>query len=104
MGYNQDSFFQLQSTDFFNAWFSRLDKSTRLLLLSRLDRVQFGNLGDHKKIGPDLYELRCFFGGGLRVYFTLKEARVVLLLGGGKKSSQKHDIKAAEALLTQLET
>jgi len=51
-----------------------------------------------------LYELRCFFGGGLRVYFTLKEARVVLLLGGGKKSSQKHDIKAAEALLKQLET
>ena len=103
MGYNADSLYQLQSTDFFNAWLAQLDKSTKLQWLSRLDRVQFGNFGDHKALGSNLFELRCFFGGGLRVYFTVRHARVVLLIGGGNKSSQQHDIKAALALLAQLE-
>jgi len=103
MGYNSDSLYQLQSTDFLNAWLSQLDKSTKLQWPSHLDRVQFGNFGDHKALGSKLFELRCFFGGGLRVYFTVRHARVVSLIGGGNKSSQQHDIKAALALLAQLE-
>ena len=103
MGYNSDSLYQLQNTDFFNAWLKQLDQPIRLQLLSRLDRVQFGNFGDHKALGSGLFELRCFFGGGLRVYFTVRHARVVLLIGGGNQSSQQHDIKAALALLAQME-
>ena len=89
---------------FFNDWLSKLDKSIRIQLLSRLDRLQFGNFGDHKSLGDNLFELRCFFGGGLRVYFTIKHAQMVLLIAGGNKSSQVHDIKTARALLSQLET
>ena len=43
--------------------------------------------------------LRCFFAGGLRIYYTIRDGIVVILLAGGDKSTQARDIeKAAEIL------
>jgi len=54
-------------------------------------------------LGANLFELRCFFGGGIRVYYTIRQEQVVLLLAGGDKSSQARDIEKATALLKNLE-
>lgn len=43
----------------------------------------------------------CFFGGGLRVYYTFRGAEIVLLLVGGDKSSQQQDIQKARELMEQ---
>jgi hypothetical protein len=43
----------------------------------------------------------CFFAGGLRISYTIKEGLLVLLLTGDDKSSQ--DIAKAEQLLQELE-
>lgn len=95
--------YELQMTRIFQQWLKKLDRTTRLKLLERLDRVAYGNLGDCKTIAYDLFELRCFFGGGIRLYFTLRRFQIVLLLVGGNKDSQERDIEKAEEILKDLE-
>ena len=60
-------------------------------------------MGDFKSLGDNLYELRFFFGGGLRVYYTIHNQQVILLLNGGNKSSQSKDIEKARQIMQELE-
>ena len=84
----------------FSKWFEKVkDKSVKIKLLARLARVESGNFGDHKNISQNLFELRFYFGPGYRIYYTIQNDVVVLLLAGGDKSSQKKDIKKALTLL-----
>jgi putative addiction module killer protein len=96
--------YTLHSTRVFNRWLTGLkDKTVKNQLLSRLARLENGHFGDCKALTADLFELRCFFGGGLRVYYTLRNQQVILLLAGGDKSSQPRDIEKAKSLLEGLE-
>lgn len=70
---------------------------------SRLDRLQFGQYGDCKRLSKNLYELRLFFGPGYRVYFAEKSNSIVLLLLGGNKDTQMHDILRAKQFLKIME-
>ena len=84
----------------FSKWFEKVkDRSVKMKLLARLARVENGNFGDHKNISQNLFELRFNFGSGYRIYYTIQNDVVVLLLAGGDKSSQKKDIKKALTLL-----
>ena len=77
----------------FEDWFSKLrDSRAKARILTRIDRLRFGNFGDCKSVGEGVFELRIHFGPGYRVYFGLVGSEVVLLLGGGDKSSQQKDI------------
>jgi putative addiction module killer protein len=96
--------YQLQSTKTFNNWLTGLkDAVSRNKVLSRLDRVSNGNFGDHKSIDANLYELRFSFGAGLRIYYTIRQSQVVLLVAGGDKSSQQRDIEKAKSIIKMLE-
>ncbi len=94
--------YELKSTETFERWLKTLDKSVKNPLLSRLARLENGNFGDHKQIGVNLFELRCTFGGGIRVYYTIVDKRVVLLIAGGSKSTQSQDIEKAQDILRKL--
>jgi len=48
-----------------------------------------------------VFELRIALGPGLRVYYGLKGQQVVILLGGGDKSTQARDIHPAQQLWQQ---
>lgn len=80
-------------------WLLSLDKSTRVKIIKRLERIYDDNFGDYKQISSDLYELRFFFGKGYRIYYTIQEDIVVILLYGGDKSNQKKDIEIAKNYL-----
>lgn len=81
----------------FEEWFSKLrDSTAKARILTRIDRLRFGNFGDCKSVGGGVFELRIHFGPGLRVYFGLVGSEVVLLLGGGDKGSQQKDILACQ--------
>jgi len=95
--------YKLGCTEGFTQWLGSLSKPDKNRLASRLARMENGNFGDHKQIAGNLFELRCFFGGGLRVYFTIRKNTIVLLLAGGVKDTQKRDIARARALLDELE-
>jgi len=80
----------------FFKWLTGLDRSFRARVLTRLDRVEQGNFGDHRQISEGLYELRLHFGAGYRVYFGKDESSIILLLTGGTKASQRKNIKRAQ--------
>jgi len=77
-------------------WINDLDNSIKGRVLSRLDRLNNGNFGDHKSVGDGVSELRMPFGAGYRVYYGMDGDTVVILLYGGDKSSQSKDIDLAK--------
>ena len=81
----------------FNEWLLGLrDVRARARIRARLDRLELGNLGDHASVGEGVLELRIFYGPGYRVYFSLENRNVVLLLIGGMKATQRSDIGIAK--------
>ena len=83
----------------FDEWIKHLkDRKGQEVILARLRRFSVtGQPGDHKSIGKGLYELRIHYGPGYRVYYGEDGMTVVLLLCGGDKSTQHHDIARAHA-------
>ena len=81
-------------------WIERFKEThTRAKILTRLDRLKLGNFGDCKSIGEGVYELRIHYGPGIRVYYSKIGRKIILLLCGGEKGSQRRDIKNAQAFL-----
>lgn len=49
-----------------------------------------------------LYELRFNIGSGYRVYYTIEDDIIVLLINGGDKKTQSKDIQRAVTILNKL--
>lgn len=83
----------------FQKWYNSLkDKVTKVKIRRRLDRLELGNFGDTESVGKGIYELRFHFGGGYRIYFSRVGNFVIILIGGGDKSTQKKDIAKAQEI------
>lgn len=50
-----------------------------------------------------VYEMREFFGPGWRMYYVERNGNLIVLLGGGDKSTQQIDIQKAIVLSKTLE-
>ncbi|GAB1409100.1 type II toxin-antitoxin system toxin HigB [Desulfovibrionales bacterium] len=88
----------------FDAWFDGLkDTDTKARLVVRLKKVARGNLGDVQSVGGGVSELREHFGPGWRMYFVQRGVTLIVLLGGGDKSTQQRDIAKAMSLAKTLE-
>ncbi len=88
----------------FDAWLRGLkDKTAQRRLVARLRKASFGNLGDTKPVGKGVSEMREHFGPGWRMYFTLRGRELIVMLGGGDKSTQKTDIATAQRLAARIE-
>jgi len=90
---------ELEFTPSFDAWlFHMKDRRAFSRISARLDRLSKGHWGDAKSVGAGVTELRIDYGPGYRLYATRMGRRVVLMLAGGDKSSQRRDIATAQAL------
>ena len=90
-------------TDTFIDWVNSLrDRPTRIRLRRRLGKAARGNLGDVKPVGDGIWDMREFFGPGWRMYYLQRGELVIMMLGGGDKSSQASDIEAAKAIAKEL--
>lgn len=95
--------YEIHTTTVFDKWLKKLkDRTAVLAILQRIDRVKLGLFGDIKSVGNGVSEMRIFVGQGYRVYFTVCDSKIVLLLCGGDKSSQQRDIKKAVELVKNL--
>lgn len=88
----------------FSSWLKSLrDGLTRQRLIKRLRKVQLGNLGDVEPVGQGVYEMREHFGPGWRMYYVKKGDVLIVMVGGGDKSTQQADIARAIELAHSLE-
>ena len=86
-------------TESFAEWVDNIrDMPTRIRLRRRVNKAKLGNLGDIKAVGDGIWEMREFFGPGWRMYYIQRGPILIVMLGGGDKSTQQADIAAAIAL------
>ena len=90
---------EIRECDAYVRWFARLkDREARARILIRVRRLSLGNPGDTNSVGGGVSELRIDCGPGYRVYFLRRGSALIFLLGGGDKSTQAADIRAAQTL------
>ena len=88
----------------FEYWLVGLkDGFTRRRLARRLEKAQRGLLGDVAPVGEGVFEMREFFGPGWRMYYIQQGDVLIVMLGGGDKSTQQADITNAIALSKSLQ-
>jgi putative addiction module killer protein len=96
--------FTVRQTQEFQVWLDALkDFCAQVRIAARLRLAEAGNLGDWKSVGGEVSEMRVDVGPGYRLYFTRRASILIVMLGGGDKSTQARDIKRAQRVLTQLE-
>lgn len=96
--------YTIVQTPEFERWLNSLrDKVTRQRLNARLRKASLGNLGDVKPVGDGVFEMREFFGPGWRMYYVPRDEALIVMLGGGDKSTQPADIARAIQLAATLE-
>jgi putative addiction module killer protein len=89
----------VRQTAEFRDWLARLrDRQAAARIAVRIRRMEFGNPGDVKQLGGGLAEMKIDYGPGYRLYFVKRGASTVILLCGGDKGSQRHDIDRARKL------
>ena len=89
----------IKRTPEFDRWLAGIrDGMTRIRLAKRLDKAQRGLLGDVAPVGEGVMEMREFFGPGWRMYYVEQNGMLIVMLGGGDKSTQSDDIIRAIAL------
>jgi putative addiction module killer protein len=94
---------EIRKTEIFAKWLDGLsDVKARARIQVRIERLALGNPGDVKPVGEGVSELRIDYAIGYRVYYTLRERTVVILLAGGDKRTQAADIRIALRLARNL--
>jgi putative addiction module killer protein len=95
--------YEVAQTPAFRLWYQNLrDRSARLRISARIERLQLGHFGQCRSLGQGLHELKVDHGPGYRIYFVNRSGKLVLLLCGGDKSSQSRDIERARLMAESL--
>lgn len=81
-------------------WFDRLDATHAAKVSVAVLRLSQGNTSSIKWF-DGLGEIRIDWGPGLRVYLAKYGDTLVVLFGGGTKSTQSGDVRRAKALLLE---
>ena len=96
--------FSVKALPEFTSWLDHLaEPSIRGVVVARIKRLERGLLGDVEPVGDGVSELRIHIGAGWRVYFAQRGGRLVVLLVGGSKRTQKSDIRRAKTLAALLD-
>jgi len=87
-----------QGRSAFGKWFERLNAPAAAKVTTALYRLEHGNDSNTKSVGEGVWELKIDFGPGYRVYFGWQGKELIILLAGGSKARQQHDIVLAKEL------
>jgi len=91
--------YEVEQLDTFVSWFDNLkDIRAKDRIKARIERAKGGNFGDWSAEGGNVRAMVIDYGPGYRLYYTICQNRIIILLCGGNKSTQKADIKAAHKL------
>ena len=87
----------------FSQWLQNMrDRRARQIVIGRIERAAFGNVGKFRDLGQGLAEMKIDYGPGYRLYFVRRADELIILLCGGDKSSQNRDITLARKLAKEI--
>lgn len=94
----------IEKTDEFDKWLRKLkDIRAKAIILFRIQKVEnLGQLGNCESVGQGIRELKIDYAKGYRIYFKEKEGKIIILLVGGDKSTQRKDIEKAKEILNRI--
>lgn len=90
----------------FSDWLEGLkDQKAQRKITQRIRRASLGNFGDFKSIKgvKRLFEMREHYGTGYRVFYSIIQNKIILLLAGSIKRDQTKAIKQAAEYLADYE-
>lgn len=90
----------IEKTVEFDKWLRKLkDLRAKAKILFRIQKVESDeHFGDCEPVDDGIRELKINYAKGYRVYFKEKDGKIILLLIGGDKSTQKRDIEKAKEI------
>lgn len=95
--------YTVEKTEEFNKWQRNIkDRLAKQMVSIRIMRAEQGNFGKHKPLCNGVSEMKIDIGKGYRVYYTIRQQKIILLLCGGEKSTQDEDIKKAIKIAEQI--
>ena len=86
----------------FREWLLNIkDVRSQAKITKAIVQMEAGNFGDFKAIknAPGLLEKRLHFGPGYRIYCCFDGAKLIILLAGSGKSTQRSTIELAKKYL-----
>lgn len=95
-----EEYLRENDTSPFGQWFSSLDAQAACKVSVALLRLESGNTSNIKWF-DGLGEYRINWGPGYRIYLVQEGKRLIILFGGGNKSTQRTDIKQAKSLIAE---
>ncbi len=99
--------YTVKFTETFQKWlgsFKPKDRLVRQLIVSRIRNMEDGHFGQVRSLGEGVSESKIDYGPGYRLYYTIRDLEIVLLLVGGDKRTQDVDIQKAKRLLKNMES
>ena len=88
--------YEVYETSIYTKWFTSLkDERAKARIDKRIDRAKYGNFGDWKTELGEVRAMRIDYGPGYRLYYVIREEKIVILLCGGTKHNQEADINKA---------
>ena len=95
--------YEIEKTDTFTDWFHDLtDIRVKARIEARIERAKNGNFGNWSAEGGEVRAMVIDYGPGYRLYYTVRQNKIILLLCGGDKSTQKADIKRAHNIVEEI--
>jgi len=95
--------YQVYETEVYTKWFASLkDERAKARIDKRIDRAKHGNFGDWKTEAGEVRTMRVDCGSGYRLYYVIRNNKLIVLLCGGDKRNQQADIKKAVTLAQEV--
>ena len=96
--------YDIEQLQTFTEWLHNLkDFRAKARIRARIERAGKGNFGDWSPEGGEIRAMCIDYGPGYRLYYTIRRNRVIFLLCGGDKKTQKNDNKLAHKLAKEIE-
>jgi len=94
--------YEIEQTETFVKWFRNLkDFNAKARIKARIERAAMGNFGDWSPESGEVRAMRIDYGPGYRLYYTIRNNKIIILLCGGDKRTQEADIRKSLDLLKE---
>ncbi len=94
----------IEKTEEFDKWLRKIkDLRAKAKILFRIQKIENDeHFGDCESVGNGIRELKINYAQGYRVYFKESDGKIIILLIGGDKSTQRKDIERAKEILNRI--